>query len=191
MSTSVAPVVVVDSWASRSVARNAALVLGLTAFTALCAQIAIPLPGTPIPFTLQTFAVLAGAAALGTQRAVVAQVLYVLVGMAGMPVFAERSSGTDVVFGASGGYLIGFIVASYVVGYIAERGATRKVASTVLAYVVGSAVVYVLGATWLSQSAGWGLQETLSAGVTPFLAGDVIKAAMAGAVLPGLWKLVK
>lgn len=191
MSTSVAPVVVVDSWASRSVARNAALVLGLTAFTALCAQIAIPLPGTPIPFTLQTFAVLAGAAALGTQRAVVAQVLYLLVGMAGMPVFAERSSGTDVVFGATGGYLIGFIVASYVVGYIAERGATRKVASTVLAYVAGSAVVYVLGATWLSQSTGWGLQETLSAGVTPFLAGDVIKAAMAGAVLPGLWKLVK
>lgn len=189
MSTSFAPLVVVDSWASRSVARNAALVLGLTAFTSLCAQIAIPLGFTPVPLTLQTFAVLAGAAALGSQRAVIAQVLYLLVGMAGVPVFAEHSSGTTAVVGATGGYLVGFVVASYVVGAIAERGATRKVASTVLAYVVGTAVIYILGATWLSHVTGMSASDTLANGVTPFLAGDAIKAVLAGGTLPVLWKI--
>ena len=191
MSTSVAPLVVVDSWASRSVARNVALVLGLTAFTSLCAQISIPLGFTEVPLTLQTFAVLAGAAALGTQRSVIAQVLYVLVGMAGAPVFAEHSSGTHVVLGATGGYLVGFIVASYVVGAIAERGATRKVVSTGMSYLAGTAIIYVFGASWLSHVLDLSLSQTLANGVTPFLAGDAIKAVVAGAALPGLWKLTK
>lgn len=191
MSTSVAPLVVVDSWASRSVARNAALVLGLTAFTALCAQISIPLGFTDVPLTLQTFAVLAGAGALGSQRAVIAQVLYLLVGMAGAPVFAAHSSGTDAVIGVTGGYLVGFVVASYVVGAIAERGATRKVSSTALAYVVGSSIIFTMGASWLAHSTGMSASDAIANGVTPFLAGDAIKAVVAGAALPSLWKFVK
>ena len=191
MSSQVAGAVVVDSWASKSAVRNAVLVLGLTALTAVAAQISIPLPFTPIPLTLQTFAVLAGAAALGAERAVIAQVLYVVLAVAGVPVLAGGKSGGEAVIGATGGYLLGFVVASYVVGAIAERGATRKVSTTVLAYVAGSAVIYTLGASWLAYSTGNTIGWAITHGVAPFLIGDAIKAIAAGAVLPAAWKFVE
>lgn len=191
MSSQVAGAVVVDSWAAKSMARNAALVLGLTAIQAgLTYFVSVTLPFTPVPLTLQTFAVLAGAAALGAERAVISQILYLLLAVAGLPILAERSSGLDAVVGATGGYLLGFIVASYVVGRIAERGATRKVASTVLAYVAGSAVIYTLGAIWLAYSTSNSISWAIANGVAPFLVGDAIKAVAAGAVLPAAWKLV-
>jgi biotin transport system substrate-specific component len=191
MSSQVAGAVVVDSWASKSAVRNAVLVLGLTAVTALSAQISIPLPFTPVPLTLQTFAVLAGAAALGAERAVISQVLYIALAVAGMPVLAGGASGGETVIGATGGYLIGFVVASYVVGKIAERGATHKSKSTVLAYVAGSLVIYTLGATWLAHYTGNTIAWAIANGVIPFLVGDAIKALAAGAVLPTAWKLVE
>lgn len=191
MSSQVAGAVVVDSWASKSAVRNAVLVLGLTAVTALSAQVSIPLPFTPVPLTLQTFAVLAGAAALGAERAVISQVLYIALAVAGMPVLAGGASGGETVIGATGGYLIGFVVASYVVGKIAERGATHKSKSTVLAYVAGSLVIYTLGATWLAHYTGNTIAWAIANGVIPFLVGDAIKALAAGAVLPTAWKLVE
>ena len=191
MSSQVAGAVVVDSWASKSALRNAVLVLGLTAVTAVAAQISIPLPFTPVPLTLQTFAVLAGAAALGAERAVIAQVLYIVLAVAGVPVLAGGASGGEVVVGATGGYIVGFVLASYVVGTIAERGATRKVSTTVLAFVAGSAVIYTLGAAWLAYSTGNTIGWAITHGVTPFLIGDVIKAFAAGAVLPAAWKLTE
>ena len=190
MSSQVAGAVVVDSWAAKSTVRNAVLVVGLTAVTALSAQVSIPLPFTPVPLTLQTFAVLAGAAALGAERAVLAQVLYLVLAVAGAPVLAGGASGGATVVGATGGYLIGFVVASYVVGKIAERGATRKISATVLAYVAGSAVIYTLGALWLAYSTGNSISWAIANGVVPFLVGDAIKAVAAGAVLPAAWKLV-
>jgi biotin transport system substrate-specific component len=169
--------VLVDRWVKNSVTRSAVSVLGLVGLTAVSAQIAVPLPFTPVPLTLQTFAVLAGAAALGANRAVAAQTIYLLLAFAGTPILAGGAGGAEKVFGATGGYLVGFIIASYLVGRIAEFGVTKKVKATVVAYVVGS------------QFTGNSLSWAISNGVTPFIVGDLIKAAAAGAVLPSIWKL--
>lgn len=191
MSTQAVTGVLVDSWATKSRIRNVVLVLGLTGFTALAAQVAIPLPFTPVPLTLQTFAVLAGAAALGAERAVLAQVLYIALAVAGAPVLAGGASGREVVVGATGGYLIGFVLASYVVGRISSKGASTKSATTALAFVLGSLVIYTLGAPWLAYTTGNTITWAIINGVVPFLVGDLIKAVAAGAVLPMAWKLTK
>ena len=188
--------VLFDRWVSRAgtrnetLVRNVVLVLGLTALTALCAQVSIPLPFTPVPLTLQTFAVLGGAAALGAERAVLAQTLYVGLAFAGLPILAEHKGGSEVVTGVTGGYLVGFIVASYIVGFISQRGATRNAFSTIAAFVAGSLTIYVLGVAWLAHSTGMSLSAAISAGMTPFLIGDVIKALAAGALLPSVWKVL-
>ena len=191
MSTQAVTGVLVDSWATKSRVRNAVLVLGLTGFTALSAQVAIPLPFTPVPLTLQTFAVLAGAAALGAERAVLAQILYITLAVAGAPVLAGGASGREVVVGATGGYLIGFVLASYVVGKVSSRGASTKSSTTALAFVAGSFVIYALGAPWLAYTTGNTITWAVINGVAPFLVGDLIKAVAAGAVLPLAWKLTK
>jgi len=196
MTTQSANVVIVDSWASKSAVRNVVLVLSLTAFTALSAQISVPLHFTPVPLTLQTFAVLAGAGALGAQRAVIGQILYIVLAVVGAPVLAPSDDGShvtgrEVLSMPTFGYLAGFVFASLVVGRIAERGATQKVSATLLAYVAGTATIYLFGATWLAHSTGMSLSWAIANGVTPFLIGDAIKAVAAGAVLPALWKVTK
>ena len=196
MSTqAIGPVVLADKWASNSTVRNAALIGGLAATTAIAAQISIPLPNTPVPLTLQTLAVLAGAAALGSTRAALAQGVYLLLAFVGLPVLAPQTDGSHTVGHAvlslpTLGYLVGFIVASFVVGKIAELGVTRNYVYTALSYVAGSAVIYLLGATWLAHAIHVNASMALKFGVTPFLLGDVIKAVVAGALLPTLWKLV-
>ena len=189
MSATTVSGVVVDSWAAKSIARNGVLVLGLTALTVASAYATIPLPFTPVPLTLQTFAVLAGAAALGAERAVLAQVLYIALAVAGLPVLAGGAGGREEVMGATGGYLLGFVVASYVVGRISAAGASTKTSTTALAYVAGSLVIYTLGAPWLAYVTGNTLTWAIANGVVPFLIGDAIKAVAAGAVLPLAWKL--
>lgn len=191
MSTQAVTGVIVDSWATQSRVRNAILVMGLTGFTALAAQVAIPLPFTPVPLTLQTFAVLAGAAALGAERAVIAQVLYITLAVAGVPVLAGGASGHEVVVGATGGYLIGFVLASYVVGRISSNGASTKSGKTALAFLAGSVLIYALGAPWLAFTTGNTITWAVVNGVVPFLVGDLIKAVAAGAVLPLAWKITK
>ena len=191
MSTQAVTGVIVDSWATQSRVRNAILVMGLTGFTALAAQVSIPLPFTPVPLTLQTFAVLAGAAALGAERAVIAQVLYITLAVAGVPVLAGGASGHEVVVGATGGYLIGFVLASYVVGRISSNGASTKSGKTALAFLAGSVLIYTLGAPWLAFTTGNTITWAIVNGVVPFLVGDLIKAVAAGAVLPLAWKITK
>lgn len=191
MSTQAVTGVIVDSWATQSRVRNAILVMGLTGFTALAAQVSIPLPFTPVPLTLQTFAVLAGAAALGAERAVIAQVLYIALAVAGAPVLAGGASGHEVVVGATGGYLIGFVLASYVVGRISSNGASTKSGKTALAFLAGSVLIYALGAPWLAFTTGNTITWAIVNGVVPFLVGDLIKAVAAGAVLPLAWKITK
>lgn len=191
MSTQAVSGVIVDSWATQSRVRNAILVMGLTGFTALAAQVAIPLPFTPVPLTLQTFAVLAGAAALGAERAVIAQVLYITLAVAGAPVLAGGASGHEVVVGATGGYLIGFVLASYVVGRMSSKGASTKSGKTALAFLAGSVLIYTLGAPWLAFTTGNTITWAVVNGVVPFLVGDLIKAVAAGAVLPLAWKITK
>lgn len=185
-----------DSWVAKAsdknqtLIRNIVLVLGLTGLTALCAQVSIPLPFTPVPLTLQTFAVLGGAAALGAERAVLAQTLYVGLAWAGLPILAEQKGGSAVVTGVTGGYLVGFIVASFVVGAISQKGASRSVWGTVAAFIAGSLTIYILGVGWLAHATGMSLSASISAGMTPFIIGDVIKALAAGALLPSVWKVL-
>ena len=196
MSAQATAAVLGDTWVakastkSQSLVRNISLILGLTAFTALCAQISIPLPNTPVPLTLQTFAVLGGAAALGAERAVLAQTLYVGLAWLGLPILAEHKGGSEVVFGATGGYLVGFIVASYLVGRRAQHGASRNNLDTVAAFIVGTLTIYVLGVSWLSYATGMTIREAVAAGMAPFIVGDIIKAIAAGALLPSVWKSI-
>jgi len=160
------------------------------ALTALAAQIAIPVPGSPVPVTGQTFAVLLTAAALGPARGLAAQALYLVLGAVGLPVFADAAHGTGVVFGASGGYLIGFLVAAAITGYGARRGADRSPVRTLLLFALASVVIYVIGTAWLCLDTGMSASAGIAAGVTPFIPGDVAKALLAAGLLPGAWWLL-
>jgi biotin transport system substrate-specific component len=191
MTAHTASPVLADAWGRTSRATSATLVIGLTALTAVCAQVSVPLPFTPVPLTLQTFAVLVGAAALGSQRAVVAQLLYVAAALVGLPVLAGGSNAAGGAFGVTGGYVAGFVVSSYVVGRIAQRGATTRPTGTMGAYLAGTAVIYLLGVSWLAYSANMGLREAVIAGMVPFLIGDALKALAAAAVLPAAWRLTR
>jgi biotin transport system substrate-specific component len=133
---------------------------------------------------LQTFAVLLSAAALGTWRSVAAMAVYVLAGALGVPWFAGHSSGVSA---PSFGYLIGFVVAAMVVGRMAEKGSSRTPAGTALAMLVGSIVIYAIGASWLKVAIGCDWPTAISLGVTPFIVGDLLKLVFATALLPLSW----
>jgi biotin transport system substrate-specific component len=182
--------VLADTW-SRTRVADLVTILAATALTALCAQISIPVPGSPVPVTGQTFAVLLSAAAIGPVRGALAQTLYVGLALLGVPVLAEHAGGSTIVFGATGGYLLGFIVAAVVVGSLARRFDSRKPLAVFLAYVAGSAVIYLFGVTWLSHSTGLSLGTAVSLGLTPFLLGDLVKAALAAGALPLAWRGVR
>lgn len=164
------------------------IVLG-AGLTALAAQLSFPVPGSPVPVTGQTFAVLLTAAALGPARGLAAQALYLVMGAVGLPVFAGAGHGTGVIFGASGGYLIGFLAAAAITGYGARRGADRSPMRTLLLFALASVVIYAIGTTWLCLDTGMSAGAGISAGVTPFLPGDTAKALLAAGLLPGAWWL--
>ena len=166
------------------------LVLAAAAITALAAQVRIPLPFTPVPITGQTFAVLLTGAALGWKLGAAGQLLYVAVGALGAPVFTDGSGGLEVISGATGGYLIGFIFAAALVGRLAEGRQDRTFPTMFTAFILGSAVIYIFGVTGLMAATGWPLAEAVEKGVVPFLLGDIIKAAAAGLLLPGAWRLL-
>jgi biotin transport system substrate-specific component len=166
--------------------RDAALVLGGAAMTAVAAQVSVPLPFTPVPLTLQTFAVLLVGASLGTVRGVMSMLLYLLVGVAGAPVFSNGSSGWG---GPSFGYVVGFVVAAALVGRLAEGGLTRTPARTAGVMVLGNLAVYAVGVPWLMTVAHVDLPRALALGVVPFVLGDAIKVAVAAGLFPATWRL--
>jgi len=174
----------------RSRARDVVLVVGAALFTALCAQFEIPVPGSPVPVSGQTFAVILGAAALGAHRGAAAMALYVLLGAVGLPFYSGGDGGVQHLFGATGGYLVGFIVAGWVVGKLAERGQDRTFLRAAPAFAAGQLVIFGLGVPWLAVSADLTPGEAISAGFTPFIVGGIVKAALAGALLPSAWRLV-
>ena len=165
------------------------IVLG-AALTALAAQVSLPVPGSPVPVTGQTFAVLLAGAALGPARGVASQALYLVLGAVGLPVFAGAAHGSGVIFGASGGYLLGFLAAAALVGWGARRGADRSPARTLLLFALASLVIYAIGTTWLCVDTGMSLSAGIAAGVTPFIPGDIAKALLAAGLLPGAWWLL-
>ncbi|MBW5250375.1 biotin transporter BioY [Streptomyces poriferorum] len=166
---------------------DTALVLGGAALTGIAAQIAVPVPGSPVPVTGQTFAALLVGTALGARRGFLALAVYALVGMAGMPWFSAGSSGPG---GASFGYVLGMLLAATVVGGLARRGGDRSVLRTAGTMVLGSAIIYAVGVPYLALSTGMSASAAIAAGLTPFLLGDALKAALAMGALPASWKLI-
>jgi len=175
----------------RSTTWTITLTIGFALLTAAAAQIRIPLGFTPVPITGQTFAVLLSGAALGATWGGASQLLYVMLGAVGLPFFAGGNGGWTYATGSTLGYLIGFIVAAYVVGLMAERQQDRSVLSAVPAFLTGNLIIYGFGVPWLyysieSISTG---EAALAAGFTPFIAGDLVKIVLAGLLLPASWKL--
>jgi len=179
--------VVAQTWV-----RNLVLVAGGAAFVGLSAQIFFYLPWNPaVPVTLQTFAVVLSAAALGSVRGVLSMLLYAVAGVVGVPWFAEGSSGYAA---PSFGYIIGFIVAAFVVGRIAEHGATRTFARSVGLMILGNVIIYVIGATWLKYNLGipwFGAESAWAYGVRDFIVGDVLKILAAAGLLPLAWAALR
>ena len=168
---------------------DAALVLGASLVIALSAQVAIQLPFSPVPITGQTMAVLLVGALLGSRRGALAVLAYIAEGLAGLPVFAGGAAGLARLFGPTGGYLVGFVAAAFLVGWLAERGWDRRFGTTLAAMTLGNLVIYGVGAVWLAVFVG-GLSRAWSLGVLPFLPGDAIKIVLAAVLLPGGWKLL-
>ena len=173
-------------------------VLFVTALTAAAAQISVPLPFTQVPFTFQPMVVLLGGLALGPRLGLASQVLYLLAGIAGLPVFAASATlppGALRLLGPTGGYLMSYPVAALVTGYLAERGFDRRYFTSVLAMLAGLVVIYACGATWLgvfarTGSALMGMQTALAAGVYPFIAADLVKLVVAAGIVPSFWRLL-
>lgn len=184
---SYAPPVIATRVTSRSRVLTVLLVVAVAALTALAAQWRIPM--WPVPVTGQTFAVLLGGAALGWRAGGAAQVLYLLAGALGAPVFTEASGGLEVLVGPTAGYLFAFPVAAAVIGRLAESRHDRRFWSMVGAFLTGSAIIYLGGVIGLMVTLGWTFPQALADGVYPFLIGDALKAAAAGLLLPAAWKL--
>lgn len=165
-------------------------VVGFAALTAAAAQYRVPLGFTPVPITGSTFAVLLSGAALGMRLGAASQLVYLLMGAVGLPVFTDGGSGIETITGATGGYLVGFVFGAALIGKLAERKQDRQVATTVSAFLAGSAVIYAFGVGGLMLNAGMDFNNAVLAGVAPFVFGDVIKAAAAGLLLPATWRLL-
>lgn len=170
----------------RSLAFQILLVLGGSLLIALLAQVAIPLPFTPVPITGQTYGVLLVGAALGSKRGAASLLLYILEAGAGLPFLAGGKAGWPV--GPTGGYLVGFLVAAFVVGWLAERGWDRRFGKAVVAMLVGEALIYGFGVPWLAAFVG--LDKSVSLGLLPFIPGDAIKLLLAAATLPAAWRFL-
>jgi biotin transport system substrate-specific component len=170
--------------------RDAVLVLGGALLTALFAQISIAVPGSPVPITGQTLAVGLVGATLGARRGASSLGLYALLGLF-LPFYADGESGWDVVWGASGGYIIGFIVAAGVIGWLAEHGADRRFVLAFLAFVLGQLVIFAFGLAGLKIAVGESWGWTIHNGFSIFIVGGIVKAAIGAVALPSAWTLVR
>ncbi len=144
----------------------------------------------PVPLTGQTFGVLVVGGALGARRGFAAVGLYVLLGLVGLPFFAEGKGGSSVILGATGGYIIGFMVAGAVVGRLAELGWDRQIAGSLAMMLIGSVIIYAIGLPWLAAVGGYSVQDTIAYGLTPFIIWDAAKLAVAAGIFPAAWWLV-
>ncbi len=186
--------------ASQPLARaiRATSVLLVAVATAAAAQISVPLPFTPVPFTLQPMVVLLGAAALGSRLGCYSQLLYLAAGIAGLPVFAASPllpQGAARLLGPTGGYLVSYPFAALAVGALAERGFDRRYLRSVAAMTIGLAIIYSAGVLWLGSFAQAthpaGVRSALLLGAAPFFVADLMKIFLAAAILPGAWRLLR
>ena len=172
----------------RSRVATALAVIGFAGLTALAAQFSFRVPPIEVPFTLQTMAVLLAGGVLGSKAGALSQILYLAAGSAGLPIFAERREGFQVLTEATGGYLVGFVVASFIVGKMAERRHDRMVLTAFGAFLIGSLVIYLFGVLGLMLNVGLGFGAAVAGGVVPFVFWDVLKALAAGVTMPAAWK---
>jgi biotin transport system substrate-specific component len=182
-------ITIIDSFISRSLVSDITLVLAGVLLTALAAQVQIP--AVPVPFTLQTLAVLVIGASFGSSRGAITMGAYSLFGILGFPVFAGGASGVEVIFGATGGFLLGFIFAAALIGRLAEYNWSSNVARMFVSYVLGSLVIYAIGIPVLAMSAFSSDLLAAATYMTPYLAWDAVKAIIAAALLPSAWAIVK
>ena len=166
---------------------KAALVVFGSLLLAVSAQFKIPL--YPVPVTGQTLVVLLIGITYGPRLGGITMAVYLFEGAIGLPVFAGGAAGVAVLFGPTGGYLVGFLLAAAVMGYLAERGMGRSVISTIIAMVIGNMVIYLCGATGLAGFIGFG--KAMAVGILPFLYGDALKLAVAAGLMPLAWRAVK
>ena len=191
-STALVPTLVRPSNRVAALTADAVLVaLGVTVL-ALSAQVSIPLPHTPVPLTGQTFGALLVGGAYGAKRGFVTLGAYLVVGGLGYGVFAQHASGWDVLklSSATGGYLVGMLVAAGLVGWLADRGWDRKATRSLPTMVLGNVVIYAFGVAWLMHALDLTFAQGWAAGVRPFLPGDAIKILLAALLLPAAWRLV-
>ena len=185
----------VSSRTDLSIPIRAAAVVFVTVLTAVAAQVSLPLPFTPVPFTLQPMVVLVGGAALGARLGMASQVLYLLAGIAGLPVFATSAvlpQGFLRLLGPTGGFLMAYPFAAFVAGWLAERGFDRRYVTSVIAMGAGLTLIFALGVAWFAWFAApapVGLSQALQLALYPFIVVDVIKILLAATVLPSVWTL--
>ena len=181
--------------AGLSALSRATAVVFVTVLTIVAAQVSIPLPFTPVPFTLQPMVVLLGAAALGSRLGASSQILYLALGIVGMPVFAASPvlpQGIARLLGPTGGYLMSDPLAAFVTGYLAQCGLDRRYLTSVLAMGAGLAIIFSCGVLWLAFGVPHaGLSAAVASGLVPFVLADVVKLFLAASVLPAAWKLLR
>jgi biotin transport system substrate-specific component len=167
-------------------------VLFFAVLTASAAQLSFPLPFTPVPFTIQPMIVLIGAAALGSRLGALAQILYLMLGIAGLPVFAfspELPQGIGRLLGPTGGYLMAYPIAAFLTGLLAEKGLDRRYSTSILAMSAGLSVIFAGGVLWIARVTG--IETALATGLYPFIIVDILKVVAAGLVLPTAWKFLR
>ncbi|MFM8366652.1 MAG: biotin transporter BioY [Candidatus Nanopelagicaceae bacterium] len=166
------------------------LVFGGALFLAALAQVVIPVPGSPVPVTGQTLGVLLLATAYGANLGAATFALYLLIGLAGAPVFANQGHGIERLIGPTGGYLVGMLIASWVLGALAGRKWDQRFLSAITTMFIGNVIIFTFGLIWLHEYTGKDWAWTFSAGLTPFIFGEILKIVIAGTSLPALWKVV-
>jgi biotin transporter BioY len=171
---------------SLALLKDILLVLGFTLLTAISAKLKIEIG--PVPITGQTFAVLLSGVLLGAKRGALSQIFYLFGGLVGIPWFA-RGGGIAYLMSPTFGYIIGFVLAAFFVGFLCERGFDRRIETAILAMLVGNILIYFPGLLWLARFVGF--EKVLSVGFYPFLAGDLIKLFLASSILPLVWKIIK
>jgi biotin transport system substrate-specific component len=169
---------------------NAVLVVSGVLGLAALAQIALPVPGSPVPVTGQTLGVLILGTAYGSTLGVTTFALYILVGIAGAPVFANSGHGLDRIAGPTGGYLVGMLIATFVLGQLARFRLDQKFLTALPSMLIGTVTTFAFGLVWLQQYTGKSWSWTFNAGLTPFIFGEMLKIAIAGTSLPVIWRVV-
>ena len=176
----------------KSAATTGVIMVGFALFTAVAAQVVIPIPGSPVPITGQTLAVLLAGAVLGSKAGAGSQLIYWTMGAVGLPFYSSATGGWEAATGATAGYLIGFIAAAWLVGALAERGKDRSIDSALPSFLAGNSIIYAFGVTWLliSVPSITTMSQALTVGLFPFVIGDAVKILAASLLLPAAWKMV-